>query len=367
MNKLGLDVTSVGNHEFDEGYKELQRLAHGGCIDDGDGANNQNSCPTGTFPGASFDFLAANVIEKATGKTILPAYSIKNVNGAKIGFIGMTLKDTPDIVTACRRRRARVHRRGARPPTRSCRCSRRRASTRSSCSSTRAARRQAAVDQPVDGKTYQVNPTYDYACQGGGTLDARLADPADRGAPRPRDRHGRLGPHPPALRLRRQGPGRPAAAGDLGVVVRPAVHRDRPPVRPAHPGHRAQLGRRARNMLVTRDVAEGPGADGAHRPVQGARQPIAEQGHRPHHRRRHSRAEPANAGGESQLGDLIADAQLADPSVVTGGQKPVIAFMNPGGIRADLTYANSRTARRPATSPTTRRSRSSRSTTTSSR
>jgi 5'-nucleotidase len=44
----------------------------------------------------------------------------------------------------------------------------------------------------------------------------------------------------------------------------------------------------------------------------------------------------ANAAGESQLGDLIADAQLADPSVVTGGQEPAIAFMNPGGIRADL-------------------------------
>ena len=49
-----------------------------------------------------------------------------------------------------------------------------------------------------------------------------------------------------------------------------------------------------------------------------------------------------NAAGESALGDLIADAQLADPSVVTGGQKPVIAFMNPGGIRTDLTATNSK-------------------------
>ena len=46
-----------------------------------------------------------------------------------------------------------------------------------------------------------------------------------------------------------------------------------------------------------------------------------------------------NDAGESQLGDLIADAQLADESVVTGGEEPVIAFMNPGGIRADLTYS----------------------------
>jgi 5'-nucleotidase len=46
--------------------------------------------------------------------------------------------------------------------------------------------------------------------------------------------------------------------------------------------------------------------------------------------------------GESQLGDLIADAQLADPTVVTGGQEPVIAFMNPGGIRTDLDYESSK-------------------------
>ena len=100
MNALGLDVTAVGNHEFDEGYRELQRLADGGCIDDGDGANNQNSCPDGSFGGADFDVLAANVIENATGNTILPAYTVKNLNGAKIGFIGMTLRDTPSIVTA---------------------------------------------------------------------------------------------------------------------------------------------------------------------------------------------------------------------------------------------------------------------------
>ena len=48
-----------------------------------------------------------------------------------------------------------------------------------------------------------------------------------------------------------------------------------------------------------------------------------------------------NGAGESQLGDLIADAQLADESVVTGGEEPVIAFMNPGGIRTDLIFSSS--------------------------
>ena len=53
MNKLGLEATAVGNHEFDEGYLELQRLQRGGCLPDGAGMNNQNSCAAGTFKGAS--------------------------------------------------------------------------------------------------------------------------------------------------------------------------------------------------------------------------------------------------------------------------------------------------------------------------
>ncbi|MGI8716250.1 MAG: bifunctional metallophosphatase/5'-nucleotidase, partial [Lapillicoccus sp.] len=87
MNKLGLDVTAVGNHEFDEGYKELQRMQNGGCIPDGAGANNQNSCPDHTFEGADFQFLAANVKYAGTNNTILPAYTVKKFKGAKIGFI----------------------------------------------------------------------------------------------------------------------------------------------------------------------------------------------------------------------------------------------------------------------------------------
>src|SRR6476661_2165066 len=67
MNSLGLDATAVGNHEFDEGYKEIQRLANGGCLPDGNGAANQDSCPGGkSFTGANFPILAANVKVKAT-------------------------------------------------------------------------------------------------------------------------------------------------------------------------------------------------------------------------------------------------------------------------------------------------------------
>ena len=76
-------------------------MDRGGCIADGaEGENNQNSCPDHRFRGADFDYLAANVKYAGTNQTILPPYTIKNVHGAKIGFIGMTLEDTPDIVTA---------------------------------------------------------------------------------------------------------------------------------------------------------------------------------------------------------------------------------------------------------------------------
>jgi 5'-nucleotidase len=95
MNELGLDVSAVGNHEFDEGKDELLRMANGGCRAD-DGCYD----PAQPFTGAKFPYLAANVVRTDTGQPLLPPYWVKNFNGARIGFIGMTLKGTPDIVTA---------------------------------------------------------------------------------------------------------------------------------------------------------------------------------------------------------------------------------------------------------------------------
>lgn len=93
MNLMGLDINGVGNHEFDEGPAELLRMANGGShpIDgdlDGDG-----------FAGADFEFLAANVVDDATGETLFAPYTIKKYQGVKVAFIGMTLEGTPSIVT----------------------------------------------------------------------------------------------------------------------------------------------------------------------------------------------------------------------------------------------------------------------------
>lgn len=100
MNILGLDFNAVGNHEFDEGSNELLRMQKGGChpTDSRSCKGNQVGTPY-PFEGANFKFLAANVVEKVEGETLFPAYGIKNFKGNKVAFIGMTLKGTPSIVT----------------------------------------------------------------------------------------------------------------------------------------------------------------------------------------------------------------------------------------------------------------------------
>ncbi|MFF2698294.1 bifunctional metallophosphatase/5'-nucleotidase [Streptomyces cyaneofuscatus] len=95
LNKLKLDVTAVGNHEFDEGATELARLQNGGCHPV-EGCYEKGK----KFKGADFPYLAANVTKEKTGKPLLKPYTIWKKNGVKIGFIGVTLEGTPDIVTA---------------------------------------------------------------------------------------------------------------------------------------------------------------------------------------------------------------------------------------------------------------------------
>jgi 5'-nucleotidase len=93
MNLMGLDYNGVGNHEFDEGAEELLRMQFGGC-------HPVDGCQDGDpFEGAQFQFLAANVEWSNNHKTIFPAYKVRSFGGAKIAFIGMTLESTPSIVT----------------------------------------------------------------------------------------------------------------------------------------------------------------------------------------------------------------------------------------------------------------------------
>jgi 5'-nucleotidase len=93
LSMMGLEVAAVGNHEFDEGKIELLRMQNGGChpVDKCQGPH--------PFPGAKFHYLAASTVEKDTGKTVFPPYEIKLFDGIPVGFIGLTLKGTPGIVS----------------------------------------------------------------------------------------------------------------------------------------------------------------------------------------------------------------------------------------------------------------------------
>jgi len=97
MNLLGLRVSSVGNHEFDQGRKELLRQQQGGC----DSPRPNKACKLAPdFRGARFTYLAANVLDKATGKPFMPAYRIESVKGVKVGIVGVVLQDTASVATS---------------------------------------------------------------------------------------------------------------------------------------------------------------------------------------------------------------------------------------------------------------------------
>lgn len=95
LNAMGLDISSVGNHEFDEGVIELKRMQRGGC-------HPVDGCYFEDFPyaGADFKWLAANTVNETTGKTPLPPFAIKKFKGVKVAFIGMTLEATSTLVAA---------------------------------------------------------------------------------------------------------------------------------------------------------------------------------------------------------------------------------------------------------------------------
>lgn len=315
MNALGLDATSVGNHEFDEGWRELLRMQNGGCIADGDGQNNQNSCPDlkHPFKGASFHYLSANVAFEGTSTTLFKPYKIYSFNGRNVAFVGMTLEDTPNIVTRSgvegltfkdeadtvnalipelRRKGVKsivvlIHE-GGFPAT---------ATTPNGCPGVSGpildinSRLSSDVDAIISGHTHQA-----YNCS--------VTDPAGQ----------------PRLLT---------SASSFGRVVTDVrMQIDN------QTGDVDRLATIAENKIVTRDVPKDPRSTRLVEKYQTLVAPIESKviGHLT----TPSVTRTTSPALESPLGDLIADAQLADPSTVTAGKVPVAAFMNPGGIRGDL-------------------------------
>jgi len=297
LSIMGLEVASVGNHEFDEGKEELLRMQNGGChpIDKCQGPH--------PFLGAKFRYLAASTVEKNTGKTVFPPYEIKQFEGIPVAFIGLTLKGTPDIVSPVSvaglefrdeadtvnalvpELKARgveaivvlIHEGGF--PT----------GDYNECPAISGAivdivrKFDRAVDVVISGHTHQA-----YVCE----IDGRLVTSGDK--------YGTL-----------------VTAIDLKLD---SVTRD-------------VISAKADNVIVrTGAYARDPEQTALLESYDKVAAPIA-------NRRAGSIMEtlsrvPNNAG-ESVLGDIIADAQLAATRADTNGGA-VVAFTNPGGVRTDI-------------------------------
>jgi 5'-nucleotidase len=97
LNRMGLVASSLGNHEFDQGPRELLRQQHGGC----DSPRPAKACRFAPdFKGAGFTYLASNVVDAQTGKNLVPGWRIVDVKGVKVGLIGAVLHDLASVTIA---------------------------------------------------------------------------------------------------------------------------------------------------------------------------------------------------------------------------------------------------------------------------
>jgi 2',3'-cyclic-nucleotide 2'-phosphodiesterase (5'-nucleotidase family)/predicted AlkP superfamily phosphohydrolase/phosphomutase len=90
LNRMGIDVGTLGNHEFDRGVPEMLKQIYGGT---------STVDPSITFAGLDFPMADANVISDRTGRPLLQPYVIKQVGGVPVAFIGATTITTPSITT----------------------------------------------------------------------------------------------------------------------------------------------------------------------------------------------------------------------------------------------------------------------------
>ena len=92
LNQIDLAISVVGNHEFDNGREALEQRIKGICPAKG--------CKLAGFKGARFTYLAANVLDRNSGKPFLTPYVIREIDGVKVGFVGTPLHDVPTMVMA---------------------------------------------------------------------------------------------------------------------------------------------------------------------------------------------------------------------------------------------------------------------------
>ncbi len=315
MNIAGLEVTAVGNHEFDEGAAELKRMQNGGC-------HPKDGCQDGNpFEGSKFQYLSANVFllptadeqakakaakKTARAKPLLPPFTIKTVGGVKVGFIGMTLEGTPEIVTP-----------------------------------------SGVAGLRFYPEAYMVNYwAQNLRKQGVKTIVVLIHE---GGFQTSSDINGCAGISGPIVAITN------LMSPDIDVVVSGHTHQayncviGNKIVTSASSFGRLitdidleidrttgeVVSKKATNRIVTRTVEKNAAETALIAKYKSLSAPLA---NKVIGKIASDITRTANAAGESALGDVIADAQLAATKPADKGAA-VVAFMNTGGIRADLTFS----------------------------
>ncbi|MDD2767718.1 MAG: bifunctional metallophosphatase/5'-nucleotidase [Methylococcus sp.] len=331
MNLIGLDFNAVGNHEFDEGSDELLRMQRGGCHPRL--TKEGRSCREPAlsrkmrrhvgrkFAGASFRFLAANVRDRKLGKTLFSEYGIRQFQGRKIAFVGVTLKSTPNLVSP-----ARVSELDFRDEA---------DTVNALIPRLRAGGVEAVVVLIHEGG----HPTVEASSDACGGVSGPIVDIVRRLDP---EVDLVISGHTHEAYICRL----PNAAGEPVLVT--SAHDYGRMVSDIELTLDSKSGEviaaTGRNLVVNQPSQEAPPDPLVARLVADysrLSRPIEEQRIG---RITASFDRMANAAGESTLGDLIADAQLTATRPREHGEA-VIAFMNIGGIRADFRYATERHGR----------------------
>jgi 5'-nucleotidase len=297
LSMMGLDIASVGNHEFDEGKDELLRMQNGGChpVDKCQGPH--------PFLGAKFHYLAASTVEKATGKTVLPAYEIRTFEGIPVAFIGLTLKGTPNIIS---------------PESAAGLEFRDEAETVNALVPELKARGVEAIVVLIHEGG---QPTGDYnECPGISGPIVDIVKKFDRAVDVVVSGHT----HQAYVC---EIDGRLVTSGDKYGTIVTAIDLTLDPV------SRNVISAKASNTIVrTASLAKNPDQTALLESYDKVAAPIA---NRPAGSITETLSRVPNNAGESPLGDIIADAQLAATNAAANGGA-VIAFTNPGGIRIDI-------------------------------
>ncbi|MFF7842922.1 bifunctional metallophosphatase/5'-nucleotidase [Streptomyces ossamyceticus] len=311
LNNLDLDVTSVGNHEFDEGAKELARLQKGGC-------HPAAGCYVKgkKFKGADFPYLAANVIENKTKKPLLKPYWVWKKNGVKIGFIGVTLEDTPGVVSA----------EGVKGLTF-------KDEVKTINKYAKELERQGvkSVVALIHEGGAPASTSYNYDCDSPGAGDGisgPIVDIAKNITPKV-DALVTGHTHAAYACTIKDPSGKPRMVTSAASFGR--LYTDTTLTYDRKTGDISRTAVKSANHVVTRDVAKAADMTDLINRWNTLAAPI---GNRPIG---YISADIPSTGTESPMGDLIADAQLAAGKKLD--PETDLALMNPGGVRAPLTYA----------------------------